>query len=375
MFLAGAGFPERFRSDLTVVGELGFGTGLNAGAVGQLPPPGPGRGAASFRVGGAFRFAGRRRTRPQGVSRTRRPGAGPDCGLAVAAQGRPPARLREWAGTLTVFHDAADAALAAMDFAADAWFLDGFAPSKNPDMWTAALFDHIARLSVPGAPAAPSPWPAWCGAGSPGRASTWRKSPALHASVNPWRRCSAPAPRRRAPTPLALGDARCGTDGRSSAGDRGGEPGRGPDPPREGYSCVRPRGLGGRRVVCAAGPGTPRLEAADRPHARALLNAWDYAVDLYRRRGLLDATGVLRAASKDGAERLQRLGGLLDERYDWLDAHAASRRIGVQSAPGLWMAAAGSVRPARWSPPSPETRQPKTSRSAPSRRRARTAGA
>jgi tRNA U34 5-methylaminomethyl-2-thiouridine-forming methyltransferase MnmC len=32
---------------------------------------------------------------------------------------------------------------------ADAWFLDGFAPSKNPDMWQAALFQEMARLSHP----------------------------------------------------------------------------------------------------------------------------------------------------------------------------------------------------------------------------------
>ena len=29
----------------------------------------------------------------------------------------------------------------------DAWFLDGFAPSKNPDMWTDQLFQQMARLS------------------------------------------------------------------------------------------------------------------------------------------------------------------------------------------------------------------------------------
>ncbi len=29
----------------------------------------------------------------------------------------------------------------------DAWFLDGFAPNKNPDMWQEALFDEIWRLS------------------------------------------------------------------------------------------------------------------------------------------------------------------------------------------------------------------------------------
>ena len=32
----------------------------------------------------------------------------------------------------------------------DAWFLDGFAPSKNPDMWTDALFCQMARLSKTG---------------------------------------------------------------------------------------------------------------------------------------------------------------------------------------------------------------------------------
>lgn len=34
-------------------------------------------------------------------------------------------------------------------FAVDAWFLDGFAPAKNPGMWTPQLFRSIARLSKP----------------------------------------------------------------------------------------------------------------------------------------------------------------------------------------------------------------------------------
>ena len=29
----------------------------------------------------------------------------------------------------------------------DTWFLDGFAPSKNPDMWTQGLFEHMALLA------------------------------------------------------------------------------------------------------------------------------------------------------------------------------------------------------------------------------------
>jgi tRNA 5-methylaminomethyl-2-thiouridine biosynthesis bifunctional protein len=30
---------------------------------------------------------------------------------------------------------------------ADAWFLDGFAPAKNTDMWTSEVFAHMTRLS------------------------------------------------------------------------------------------------------------------------------------------------------------------------------------------------------------------------------------
>lgn len=33
----------------------------------------------------------------------------------------------------------------------DAWFLDGFAPAKNPQMWSDLLFREMARLSAPGA--------------------------------------------------------------------------------------------------------------------------------------------------------------------------------------------------------------------------------
>ncbi len=33
----------------------------------------------------------------------------------------------------------------------DAWFLDGFAPRRNPEMWQAALFRNMAGLSAPGA--------------------------------------------------------------------------------------------------------------------------------------------------------------------------------------------------------------------------------
>lgn len=46
----------------------------------------------------------------------------------------------------------------------DAWFLDGFAPSKNPDMWTPELFDTMVKLAKKTAPLPPSPQQALCAA-------------------------------------------------------------------------------------------------------------------------------------------------------------------------------------------------------------------
>ena len=37
-----------------------------------------------------------------------------------------------------------------LDGPIDAWFLDGFAPAKNPEMWTPQLFAELARLAAPG---------------------------------------------------------------------------------------------------------------------------------------------------------------------------------------------------------------------------------
>lgn len=44
----------------------------------------------------------------------------------------------------------ASQSLSKLDGSVDAWFLDGFAPAKNPEMWSEALFQQIARLSKPG---------------------------------------------------------------------------------------------------------------------------------------------------------------------------------------------------------------------------------
>ena len=49
--------------------------------------------------------------------------------------------------TLTLLIGDANQTLPQLKAQVDAWFLDGFAPSKNPEMWQPALFEQMARLS------------------------------------------------------------------------------------------------------------------------------------------------------------------------------------------------------------------------------------
>jgi len=51
--------------------------------------------------------------------------------------------------TLTIYADDIQTTLPQLDVVADAWFLDGFAPSKNPDMWN-DIYPHLARCSRSG---------------------------------------------------------------------------------------------------------------------------------------------------------------------------------------------------------------------------------
>ena len=67
-------------------------------------------------------------------------------------------RLQFGQVTLTLVIGEASAAFASLrqeqasfDRLVDAWFLDGFAPAKNPAMWSPELFENIAALSKPAA--------------------------------------------------------------------------------------------------------------------------------------------------------------------------------------------------------------------------------
>jgi tRNA U34 5-methylaminomethyl-2-thiouridine-forming methyltransferase MnmC len=138
VFLAGNDLPQRFRPGFHIA-ELGFGTGLNllATLIAATEHPGPLR-FTSFE---AFPL--------------------PVADIARALEAFPEARavaapfLTAWGAGQTRFTlgpidvdvilgDVRDT-LPRWQDAADAWFLDGFSPAKNPEMWAPELMAEVGR--------------------------------------------------------------------------------------------------------------------------------------------------------------------------------------------------------------------------------------
>ncbi len=52
--------------------------------------------------------------------------------------------------TLTLIFGDVNEEMPRLEAKIDCWFLDGFKPRKNPDMWTGIVFKNMERLSIPG---------------------------------------------------------------------------------------------------------------------------------------------------------------------------------------------------------------------------------
>ncbi len=154
VFLNGNDLPQRWhKADSFTIVETGFGAGLNF--------------LATWR---ALREATAARTRLHFVSVEKHPFSLADFDRIherhpelreIAGQLRehyPPLlpgfhRLHLDGGrvTLTLLFGDAALMLHQLQARADAFFLDGFAPAKNPLMWSGAIFSELARLANPGA--------------------------------------------------------------------------------------------------------------------------------------------------------------------------------------------------------------------------------
>jgi tRNA 5-methylaminomethyl-2-thiouridine biosynthesis bifunctional protein len=156
VFLQGNRLAERFaalrRGEVLHIGETGFGTGLNfLSARALFEQTATGGAALVFHSVEAWPLA------PQDLRAALAlwPSLQGCAGELIAGWAPPAAGCHAWQfGAVRLELDIADVAAALPawpDAAIDAWFLDGFAPAKNPEMWNHAVLAQVARASHRGA--------------------------------------------------------------------------------------------------------------------------------------------------------------------------------------------------------------------------------
>ncbi len=346
VFLTGCGLPEAWaEGERFCVAELGFGTGLNMAALLDLwrreRPPG---GHLSV-----FSVEGFPLTRDEAA---RALGAWPE--LAEAAR----ALLEAWPEPTPGFHrldlpgfnatfDLAVGdvgwALAQWTGRADAWFLDGFAPSTNPDMWSEAVLDGIAVRSAPGARVATFTVAGAVRRGLAERGFKIDKRPG-HGLKRERLEARLPEGGGEVPPPPTVAVIGVGIAGAALA---------------RAFAALGVR----VSVIEAERPGagasgfpaalvTPRLDAGDGDIAALHAQALTRAADLYAATpGAVIETGVLQLEqSPRDAERFAKVAAQpiwSDQAMTVLDADACAERLGerVESG-GLWMRDAMAVHPA-----------------------------
>lgn len=225
-------------------------------------------------------------------------------------------RLHFKTASLTLYHMPAAQALPQMDMAINAWFLDGFSPSKNPDMWSDNVLSHLGRLSAPGARLA-----TFSVAGTVRRGleaagfqtqkeeGFGRKRHRLEAVYSAKPRPKGAACRK----PLIIGG---GISGSSIAAGFG----------RLGVSAKILDPAPDLSRAASGNPAaliTPRLDVQDRPESRFYLSAYLYAQARYRASGAQIASGNYRFArtEKDAAryKQLSQLEALPPEQMRWAE--------------------------------------------------------
>ncbi len=148
VFLDGNRLPERFAPGFRIA-ELGFGTGLNMLAAWKAWEESGQADALYFTSFEAFPMA------PADMAKALEafPAVAPWAGRFLA----------RWTGQgvcdlgslkLNVIIGDARESLPGWTGQADAWFLDGFSPAKNPELWEEGLMREVARHTAPGGTAA-----------------------------------------------------------------------------------------------------------------------------------------------------------------------------------------------------------------------------
>lgn len=150
VFLAGNGLPDRWAAggDFTI-GELGFGTGLNFCETWRVwkETAAPGRlhfiSFELYPMGGASIDKALSRWPALDAERAALVAAWPARSEGVV-------RLDFGAVRMSVVCGDARTSLESSDLEFDAWYLDGFAPSRNPAMWSEEILGAVHDHTRPG---------------------------------------------------------------------------------------------------------------------------------------------------------------------------------------------------------------------------------
>lgn len=354
VFLRGNGLPERWRGQASfTVCETGFGLGWNFLALWH-----------------AWRHDPHRSRRLHMLSFEAHPFSAAD--LAAASRGLP-AELGDLADqlvkawpvllpgvhrlefeegrlTLTLFFGRIEQTAREAQAGIDAFFLDGFAPDSNPEMWSPSLFGQLVRLGRPEATAA-----TWCAEGDVRRAMRdagfivsmvpgfGGKEAMTHAVLRPGLgRGLRPQPDGRV---LVIGA------GPAGAGIAHALAARGRDVVVVDPALAEGRGASHRGHLAAA--LTPLVSRDDDQRAR--LSRAGVLRALHRWQGLPGAARPRRIGTIEllpdamqEAQRRQTLDtlGFPEEWVRWLDAGEVSRRVGFRlERPGTFFSDGQIARP------------------------------
>lgn len=278
VYLDGCNLPAAWASAETfTVGELGFGSGLNLLALWRLwrdhrPSPSARLHFLSFE---GFLME------PEDAARIH--AAHPVLSeISQHLLARWPVRARGVQRitlpdgvTLTIHIDEVAAALPEAEASCHAWFLDGFAPARNPDMWSAEAMRHVARLSRPGAMAATYTVAGEVRRNLAAAGFTVEKKPG-HGTKRERLEARLPAAPRADTASRTIAIIGAGIAGACAA------------------QAFRQRGCNVTLIDQGPGPGAgasgnptalvmPRLDATDTPEARALIEAYLFARQAYAR--------------------------------------------------------------------------------------------
>jgi tRNA 5-methylaminomethyl-2-thiouridine biosynthesis bifunctional protein len=365
VFLEQNRLAERFAalpaSGRLVIGETGFGTGLNFLCAWQL--------FEQHAVAGA---------RLHFVSVEKYPLSPADLQRALALwpelkpladqllkhyvaihQGFQRITLADGRVTLTLLIGDALEQLPQLDAQIDAWFLDGFAPAKNPDMWTAELFVELARLAAPGSTISTFTSTGWVrrllnAAGfkmkrTPGIGHKWEilrgeflgwpSDVAPPAPEKPWFARPAPVAGERRALVIGAGLAGCATA--SSLAARGWQVSL-----LERHDGVAQEASGNPQGVLylklsAHGTALSQLIVSGFGYTRRLLETLQRGTDW-------DDCGVLQLAfnAKEAERHAQLAAAFPEDLLQWLDQPEAQHRAGIGLAHGgLYYPEGGWVHP------------------------------